>query len=40
VSAIETLLWRARQSLKREFEALGDSTTALGTSGVLRPRVG
>jgi RNA polymerase sigma-70 factor (ECF subfamily) len=40
VSAIETLLWRARQSLKREFEALSDSTTALGTRSVLRPQVG
>ena len=30
VSAIETLVWRARQALKREFEAVSGSATSLG----------
>ncbi|HVC66880.1 MAG TPA: sigma-70 family RNA polymerase sigma factor [Acidimicrobiales bacterium] len=35
VSAIETLVWRARQALKREFEALSDSRPALGAVALV-----
>jgi RNA polymerase sigma-70 factor (ECF subfamily) len=33
VSAVETLLWRARQALKREFAALNGTGTAMGGFG-------
>jgi RNA polymerase sigma-70 factor, ECF subfamily len=35
VSAIETLVWRARQALRREFEALSDSRPALGAVALV-----
>ncbi|MGA2520153.1 MAG: sigma-70 family RNA polymerase sigma factor [Acidimicrobiales bacterium] len=35
LSAVETLLWRARQALKREFAALSASDRSLGGLGVL-----
>lgn len=38
LAAVETLLWRARQSLKREFAALADSDGRLG--GVIGSLVG